>query len=78
MSGSEHQLDGNVSYSTSSHRIREELCAHPDMLSRSKLIPTLFMHYNLELSDPDAEWTTSCYWFVMQRGVNVRLMRRNS
>lgn len=34
------------------------------------------MHYNLELSDPDAEWTMNCWWFVMQQGVNVRLTRR--
>lgn len=47
-------------------------------MEMSKLIPTLFMHYNLELSDPDAEWTTKCWWFVMQQGVNVRLTRRSS
>lgn len=49
-----------------------------DDCNRSKLIPTLFMHYNLELSDPKAEWTTKCHWFVMQQGVNVRLTRRRS
>ncbi len=45
---------------------------------RSKLIPTLFMHYNLELSEPEKDWTTKCWWFVMQKGVNVRLTRRRS
>ncbi|CAD0099708.1 unnamed protein product [Aureobasidium mustum] len=40
----------------------------------SKLIPTLFLHYNLELADQDAEWTEN--WFVMQQGVNVRLSKR--
>jgi len=46
-------------------------------LEMSKLIPTLFLRYNLELNEPDKEWETKCYWFVMQTGVNVRLGRRN-
>jgi len=40
-------------------------------------VPTLFMHYNLELSEPDKEWTMKCFWFVMQRDLNVTLTRRN-
>ncbi|KAK5121408.1 hypothetical protein LTR85_005240 [Meristemomyces frigidus] len=47
-------------------------------MEMSKLIPTLFMHYNIELSEPEKEWTTSCWWFVMQHGVNVRLTRRQA
>ncbi|KAK1823561.1 hypothetical protein LTR12_001972 [Friedmanniomyces endolithicus] len=47
-------------------------------MEMSKLIPTLFMHYNLELSEPEKDWTTKCWWFVMQKGVNVRLTRRLS
>lgn len=47
-------------------------------MEMSKLVPTLFMHYNLELSDPENEWTTTCWWFVIQRGVNVRLTRRHA
>ncbi|WPH04488.1 Hypothetical protein R9X50_00737900 [Acrodontium crateriforme] len=46
-------------------------------MEMSKLIPTLFMHYDVELSDRDKEWTLSCWWFVMQQGVNVRLRRRS-
>ena len=46
-------------------------------MEMSKLVPTLFMHYNMELSEPEAEWTTNCWWFVMQQGVNVRLSRRH-
>ncbi|KAH0263400.1 cytochrome P450 family protein, partial [Aureobasidium melanogenum] len=45
-------------------------------MEMSKLIPTLFLHYNLELADPDAEWMETCFWFVMQQGVNVRLSKR--
>lgn len=44
--------------------------------ARSKLIPTLFMHYNLELSDPEAQWTMKAWWFVVQSGVNMKLTRR--
>jgi len=45
-------------------------------MEMSKLIPSLFLHYNLELADQDAEWTETCFWFVMQQGVNVRLVKR--
>jgi hypothetical protein len=47
-----------------------------DEIDRSKLIPTLFLHYNLELAEPEKDWELSCWWFVMQKGVNVRLTRR--
>ncbi|KAI5247752.1 cytochrome P450 [Aureobasidium subglaciale] len=49
---------------------------HISWMEMSKLIPTLFLHYNLELADQDAEWTETCFWFVMQQGVNVRLVKR--
>jgi len=45
-------------------------------MEMSKLIPTLFMHYNLELADPDAALSEKCWWFVVQRGLNVRLSKR--
>lgn len=47
-------------------------------MEMSKLIPTLFLHYNMELSEPEKEWSTTCWWFVMQKGVNVRLSRRQN
>ncbi|KAK3687124.1 hypothetical protein LTR37_019117 [Vermiconidia calcicola] len=47
-------------------------------MEMSKLIPTLFMHYNLELSDQAAVWKMNCWWFVMQHGLNIRLSRRHS
>jgi len=34
------------------------------------------MQYDLELTEPEKEWKTSCYWFVMQQGLNVRLTQR--
>lgn len=46
-------------------------------MEMSKLIPTLFSHYDLELSEPEKEWEMRCWWFVMQTGVNVRLRKRN-
>lgn len=70
MLGPKHQLDGDVSS-------RFPVLLQHWLSIRSKLIPSLFMHYNLELSDPQAEWTTNCWWFVMQHGVNVRLTRRH-
>lgn len=45
---------------------------------RSKLIPTLLLQYDLELTEPEKEWKTSCYWFVMQQGLNVRLTQRSN
>ncbi|KAM0717345.1 hypothetical protein Q7P37_007197 [Cladosporium fusiforme] len=45
-------------------------------MEMSKLIPTLFLHYDLELVEPEKEWETHCWWFVMQKGLNVRLTPR--
>ncbi|OHF02121.1 cytochrome P450 oxidoreductase [Colletotrichum orchidophilum] len=45
-------------------------------MEMSKLIPTLFLHFELELTDPEAVLEEKCYWFVFQRGLNVRLRRR--
>ncbi|EME40498.1 hypothetical protein DOTSEDRAFT_82149 [Dothistroma septosporum NZE10] len=47
-------------------------------MEMSKLIPTLFNHYDMELAAPDRDWSTKCWWFVMQTGVNVRLKPRRS
>ena len=45
---------------------------------RSKLIPTLLMQYGLELVEPEKEWETNCWWFVMQKGLQVRLTERKA
>ncbi|KAF1349044.1 cytochrome P450 family protein [Delphinella strobiligena] len=45
-------------------------------LEMSKLVPALFYHYNIELADSDAVWSESCYWFVMQQGLHVRVTKR--
>ncbi|EOD52098.1 cytochrome p450 family protein [Neofusicoccum parvum] len=45
-------------------------------MEMSKLIPTLFMHYDLQLVDPEALWTETCWWFVMQQGIKVVLRPR--
>ncbi|KAI9713247.1 MAG: hypothetical protein M1820_001234 [Bogoriella megaspora] len=45
-------------------------------MEMSKLIPTLFMHYEIELTNPEAEWTEKNWWFVMQSGVNCILQPR--
>ncbi|KAL2356702.1 cytochrome P450 [Cryomyces antarcticus] len=46
-------------------------------MEMSKLIPTMFMHYDLELSDPEAGWTEKCWWFVMQQGIHVTMRPRH-
>ncbi|KAL9085052.1 MAG: hypothetical protein Q9165_007793 [Trypethelium subeluteriae] len=40
-------------------------------LEMSKLIPTLFMHYDLELADPAKEWTEKSFFLMMQKGLEV-------
>lgn len=55
-----------------------KMITDPSVQRRSKLIPALFLRYNIELSDPEAEWTTKCWWFVMQQGVVVRLSPRHT
>ncbi|KAH8807084.1 cytochrome P450 [Xylogone sp. PMI_703] len=45
------------------------------LLEIYKLIPSLFLNYKIELSDPDAEWETINAWFVRQKNVEVKLAR---
>jgi hypothetical protein len=75
--GEEYQLDGDVS-----SLVIVLFSLFATMLTirfscRSKLIPTLLLQYDLELTEPEKEWKTSCYWFVMQQGLNVRLTQRS-
>ncbi|KAF6802045.1 cytochrome P450 oxidoreductase [Colletotrichum sojae] len=46
-------------------------------MEMAKLIPTLFLHFELELADPKAPLGEKCHWFVMQKGLNVKLRRRH-
>ncbi|KAF2813425.1 uncharacterized protein BDZ99DRAFT_255822 [Mytilinidion resinicola] len=45
-------------------------------MEMSKLIPTLFMRYDLTLADANAELTEKCWWFVIQKGLYVNVRRR--
>ena len=36
----------------------------------SKLIPTLFLKFDLELTDPSAEWKETCWYEVAQSLAN--------
>lgn len=45
-------------------------------MEMSKLVPTLFARYEIELAEPEKEWTMVSWWFVMQKGVNVLLKPR--
>lgn len=68
----EHQLDGNVSL----HPV--VTCAAPLTWfgNRSKLVPTLLMHFDLVLANPSENWRLKCWWFVYQEGIEVRLIPR--
>ncbi|KIM92616.1 hypothetical protein OIDMADRAFT_46617 [Oidiodendron maius Zn] len=46
------------------------------MMEISKLIPTLFMHFDMKLTNPNEEWTERCIWFMKQEGLNVTIFPR--
>lgn len=46
-------------------------------METSKLIPTLFLHFEVELADPKAELKELCWWFVKQEGLLVTLRPRS-
>ena len=45
-------------------------------MEMSKLIPTLFTKFDLSLAYPKESWKETCWWFVKQDGLNVRLIPR--
>ncbi|KAF2189731.1 cytochrome P450 [Zopfia rhizophila CBS 207.26] len=45
-------------------------------LEMSKLIPTLFLRYDVALADPYAEWSEHCQFFVHQTNFDVKLTPR--
>ncbi|KAL1631085.1 hypothetical protein SLS56_004611 [Neofusicoccum ribis] len=46
------------------------------LLEIYKLIPSLFLRYEIELVNPKAEWELTNAWFVRQEGVEFYLSRR--
>ncbi|CAI7612658.1 unnamed protein product [Penicillium glandicola] len=44
------------------------------LLEIYKLIPSLFLRYKIEFSDPSAEWEIFNAWFVRQKNMDVRLI----
>ncbi|KAK3332588.1 cytochrome P450 [Cercophora scortea] len=42
-----------------------------------KLIPTLFSTYEISLTNPDQDWVLSNHWLVTQKGLDVKLKRRD-
>lgn len=46
-------------------------------MEMSKLIPTLFMHFDMELEEPDKKLEETCWWFVIQKGLYVRVQPRS-
>ncbi|KAF9893111.1 hypothetical protein FE257_012522 [Aspergillus nanangensis] len=47
------------------------------LLEIYKLIPSLFLTYDIELENPDAEWEIVNAWFVRQKNIDIRLRRRS-
>ncbi|RJE19637.1 Cytochrome P450 [Aspergillus sclerotialis] len=45
------------------------------LLEMYKLIPSLFLTYQVELKDPKADWEVVNAWFVRQKKMDVRLTR---
>ena len=46
------------------------------LLEISKLIPELVLRFDLELAEPEKEWTIYNDWFVRQRDFRVRVSER--
>ena len=45
-------------------------------MEMSKLIPTLFMHFDIELENSNVNLEEVCWWFVIQKGLHVRLRQK--
>ncbi|KAK6602264.1 benzoate 4-monooxygenase cytochrome p450 [Botrytis cinerea] len=43
-----------------------------------KLIPSLFLNYDISLVNPRKEWKVQNSWFVRQSDIDVRIQKRNS
>jgi cytochrome P450 len=73
-----------------SNRFRELICdkfgagartclgKNISLLEMSKLVPQVIRKYQLELSDPKAEWVLTDHWFVKQSNLFCRLNRRET
>jgi cytochrome P450 len=48
------------------------------LMEMGKLIPTLFLSFDVELVDGQAALKETCWWFVKQEGLLVRLTRRGA
>ncbi|KAF2656504.1 cytochrome P450 [Lophiostoma macrostomum CBS 122681] len=47
------------------------------LLEMSKLIPTIFLNYEVELANPTEEWKEDCSFFVQQSNFYVRMTPRS-
>ena len=45
-------------------------------MEMSKLVPTLFSKFDLQLLNPQAVWNETCWWFVKQDNFNVKFKMR--
>lgn len=47
-------------------------------MEMSKLVPTFLSRYQVRLTEPDAVWSLTSWWFVAQRGLNVTFRKRQT
>lgn len=45
------------------------------LLEIYKIVPQIMRSFDFQLLSED-EWETRCFWFVKQRGLRVRVLRR--
>ncbi|GFN18676.1 cytochrome P450 [Aspergillus tubingensis] len=47
-------------------------------MEMSKMIPTLLNRFDIQLANPDEPWKETCWWFVKQEGLLVKLSPRKT
>ena len=48
---------------------------HISILEISKLMPMLLREFDFELEKPNQDWQCEDYWFVIPKGLSVRVKR---
>ncbi|KAI0004697.1 cytochrome P450 [Xylariaceae sp. FL0662B] len=51
---------------------------HLAMAELFKVMATLFSKYDMELEDPNQEWTVHLWWFVFVDNIRIKISRRSS
>lgn len=51
---------------------------HFSLMEITKLVPSLLLKYDIKLMDPNSELSFKCRWFTPQKGLLVKLTKRNN